>query len=99
MGRSVEPSSISSEDSPARRRGSASDAPPDLRVEKLLWKHGVGLIAGIDEAGRGAWAGPVVAAAVILPNDEYLTQTLLPGIQAVADEPIDFAGVRDSKPL
>ena len=28
-----------------------------------------GPVAGIDEAGRGPWAGPVVSAAVILPND------------------------------
>src|SRR5262245_17107473 len=36
-------------------------------VEKDLWKQGCTHIAGIDEAGRGALAGPVVAAAVILP--------------------------------
>jgi len=68
-------------------------------VESLLWRHGARLIAGIDEAGRGAWAGPVVAAAVILPNDESLISTLLPGIQAVAEEASEFAGVRDSKQL
>ncbi|MDX1613587.1 MAG: ribonuclease HII [Candidatus Promineifilaceae bacterium] len=33
-------------------------------------EHGVELVAGIDEAGRGAIAGPVVAAAVILPLDD-----------------------------
>jgi hypothetical protein len=36
-------------------------------VERALWKQGCTHIAGIDEAGRGALAGPVVAAAVILP--------------------------------
>jgi ribonuclease HII len=36
-------------------------------VEHELWKAGYSLIAGIDEAGRGALAGPVVAAAVIFP--------------------------------
>ncbi|PIE75432.1 hypothetical protein CSA17_07510, partial [bacterium DOLJORAL78_65_58] len=30
------------------------------------------LLAGVDEAGRGCWAGPVVAAAVILPDDADL---------------------------
>jgi ribonuclease HII len=35
------------------------------QVEEKLWKHGYTHIAGIDEAGRGALAGPVVAAAVI----------------------------------
>ncbi len=56
---------------------------PTLKYEKALWKKGVTLIAGIDEAGRGAWAGPVAAAAVILPNDPLVIRHL--------------AGVRDSK--
>ena len=38
-----------------------------LRFERELWKQGVQLIAGVDEAGIGPLAGPVVAAAVILP--------------------------------
>jgi ribonuclease HII len=45
---------------------------PDLLEEKLLISRGYKLIAGIDEAGRGALAGPVVAAAVILPRRGYL---------------------------
>ena len=40
-----------------------------FRYEKKLRAGGVGRIAGIDEAGRGALAGPVVAAAVILPEE------------------------------
>ncbi|MEX0621695.1 MAG: ribonuclease HII [Candidatus Woykebacteria bacterium] len=36
--------------------------------EKVLWQDGARQIAGIDEVGRGAWAGPVVAAAVIFPS-------------------------------
>lgn len=40
---------------------------PNLEIEKRLWKRGYHYVAGIDEVGRGAWAGPVVAAAVILP--------------------------------
>jgi len=39
----------------------------NLRFEKLLWAKGIPLVAGIDEAGRGPLAGPVVAAAVIVP--------------------------------
>jgi len=39
----------------------------DLRFERRLWKKGVSLVAGIDEAGRGPLAGPVVAAAAVLP--------------------------------
>jgi ribonuclease HII len=49
---------------------------PTLEFEKHLWKAGFTRIAGIDEAGRGAWAGPVVAAVVILPVDPSLTSTL-----------------------
>ncbi|MFH0912271.1 MAG: ribonuclease HII [Patescibacteria group bacterium] len=44
---------------------------PNLRVEKTLQKEGYLAIAGVDEAGRGAWAGPVVAAAVVLPHLKY----------------------------
>ena len=43
---------------------------PTLEFERDLWKQGLTRIAGIDEAGRGALAGPVAAAAVILPQDE-----------------------------
>ena len=42
--------------------------PPSLVEENGLSSQGYRLIAGIDEAGRGALAGPVVAAAVILPQ-------------------------------
>jgi ribonuclease HII len=43
---------------------------PSLDRERRLQRAGHSLIAGIDEAGRGAWAGPVVAAAVILNLSE-----------------------------
>ena len=42
---------------------------PHLEKEIALLRQGYRFIAGLDEAGRGAWAGPVVAAAVILPID------------------------------
>jgi ribonuclease HII len=59
---------------------------PTLTYEMRLWAEGYGHVAGLDEAGRGAWAGPVVAAAVILPpSDPHLSRHL--------------AGVRDSKQL
>jgi len=38
-----------------------------LNLEAALAAEGYGIIAGVDEAGRGAWAGPVVAGAVCLP--------------------------------
>lgn len=40
-----------------------------LATEREFWSRGVGAIAGVDEVGRGPLAGPVVAAAVILPPD------------------------------
>ncbi len=56
---------------------------PSLVYEEKLWDEGFTHVAGIDEAGRGAWAGPVCAAAVILPPDPHALQIL--------------SGVRDSK--
>lgn len=40
---------------------------PTLEYERAFWRDGFVCVAGVDEAGRGALAGPVVAAAVILP--------------------------------
>ncbi len=56
-----------------------------LAYERELWAEGR-VVAGLDEAGRGAWVGPVVAAAVILP----------PEPERVLDA---LAGVDDSKRL
>lgn len=44
--------------------------PPTLVWERLLLDRGHRTIAGVDEVGRGSWAGPVVAAAVVLPLHE-----------------------------
>lgn len=61
------------------------NAPPHLRHEQALWVNGALWVAGIDEAGRGALAGPVAAAAVVLPQIRSFTREL--------------AGVRDSKQM
>jgi ribonuclease HII len=42
---------------------------PDFTEERILWSRGYRHVAGIDEVGRGCLAGPVTAAAVILPPD------------------------------
>lgn len=60
-------------------------AAPTLEEEMALFEQGYSLVAGLDEAGRGCLAGPVVAAAVILPLDD--------------ETPQRFAGVQDSKQL
>ncbi|MEJ2290504.1 MAG: ribonuclease HII [Deinococcales bacterium] len=50
----------------------ASSAPaPSWALEAALWSRGYTPVAGVDEAGRGALAGPVVAAAVVLPPGEH----------------------------
>lgn len=58
---------------------------PDLSWETELWAQKINTIAGLDEAGRGAWAGPVTAAAVVLPCDPETIHYL--------------KGVKDSKQL
>ena len=49
---------------------------PTLEYESAFWQQGLMRVAGIDEAGRGAWAGPVTAAAVILPPDMNILAVL-----------------------
>lgn len=57
---------------------------PDLHLEHTLWTAGYRVVVGLDEAGRGALAGPVAVAAVALPPEQ----------------PADlWEGIRDSKQL
>jgi ribonuclease HII len=58
---------------------------PNLKYERVLWVGGTAPVAGVDEAGRGALAGPVYAAAAILPQDAGVAKKL--------------SGVRDSKQM
>ncbi|MCC7360478.1 MAG: ribonuclease HII [Anaerolineales bacterium] len=53
---------------------------PTLRYERRFARRGLPLVAGLDEVGRGAWAGPVVAAAVILPLDQPRLARALRGV-------------------
>src|SRR5690348_4194251 len=41
---------------------------PTLRVERRCWEAGDRVVCGIDEVGRGSWAGPVTVGAVIAPE-------------------------------
>lgn len=43
---------------------------PTLERERALWAKGFRVVAGLDEVGRGPIAGPVIAAAVVLPPDQ-----------------------------
>ncbi|HEX9012211.1 MAG TPA: ribonuclease HII [Anaerolineaceae bacterium] len=60
-------------------------ARPDLSFERPLWDAGLARVGGVDEAGRGAWAGPVAAGVVILPCTSGIADRL--------------EGVRDSKQM
>lgn len=42
---------------------------PGLRVERELWANGHDVVVGVDEVGRGSWAGPLTIAAVVVPKD------------------------------
>ncbi len=46
----------------------------DFSVESALWSQGLNMICGIDEVGRGCFAGPVVAGAVIFPQGAKLIE-------------------------
>src|SRR5882757_6493486 len=74
-------SSLLKSSQPSQDRQNASSGfksgnmPPRKRRYSLRWKferglrpEGVAVIAGVDEVGRGCWAGPVYAAAAILPD-------------------------------
>ena len=43
--------------------------PPNRQLEAELWESGCELVVGIDEVGRGAWAGPLAVGAAVLPRD------------------------------
>ncbi|MBN1440803.1 MAG: ribonuclease HII [Anaerolineales bacterium] len=59
---------------------------PTLSRERRLLRRGFLQVAGLDEAGRGAWAGPLAAGAVILPLNRPAARS-------------NLSGVRDSKQL
>ena len=43
--------------------------PPSLAMERQLWDEGHDVVVGVDEVGRGAWAGPLSVGAAVLPRD------------------------------
>ncbi len=63
---------------------------PDFEFEHAFWRAGIQCVAGVDEVGRGAIAGPLVAAAVVLPRCEGA---------ALHELRARLADVRDSKLL
>lgn len=67
-------------------RRSPNDLTASLHYERRLVEQGYQAVGGMDEAGRGPWAGPLVAAVVVLP----LANLILPQV---------LQGVRDSKQM
>lgn len=53
------------------RRSPSRRPAPGVRLERPYWDAGL-VVAGVDEVGRGAWAGPVTVGAVILPTDRRI---------------------------
>ena len=47
---------------------------PSLAVERELWAAGDEVIVGVDEVGRGAWAGPLAVGAAVLPQDRRVNK-------------------------
>jgi ribonuclease HII len=68
-----------------RASGRVPEAAPHL--ERLLWRVGIRHVAGVDEVGMGPLAGPVVAAAVVLPAETH--------VDGVADSKVLAPAVRE----
>ncbi len=64
-----------------------------IKIETAFWDNGINLIAGVDEVGRGALAGPMVVSAVII-NKEHLSN-----LQGLSLELHPYLEVKDSKLL
>ncbi len=45
---------------------------PNLAVERRLWEAGAEVVVGMDEVGRGAWAGPLTVGAAVVPRDRRI---------------------------
>ncbi len=67
---------------------------PNFSEEKKLWQQGFKYVVGLDEAGRGPLAGPVIAAAVTVRNFKFS----ISNFQSILNDPI-FKKIKDSKKL
>jgi ribonuclease HII len=47
---------------------------PSRRVEEALWAEGHRVVVGVDEVGRGAWAGPLSVGAAVIPTDRRVNK-------------------------
>ncbi|MGI9607105.1 MAG: ribonuclease HII [Acidimicrobiales bacterium] len=56
---------------PQLRRALRSSS-PGLRHERELWDRGIDVVVGMDEVGKGAWAGPLTVGAAVVPVDRRI---------------------------
>jgi ribonuclease HII len=61
---------------------------PGVTYESHLWEDGIDVVVGMDEVGRGAWAGPLTVGAVVIPQDRR--------IYKIRDSKLLTEGERDS---
>ena len=53
-------------------RSALKKSAPGLGEERALWDSGALIVVGVDEVGRGAWAGPLTVGAVVVPKDRRI---------------------------
>jgi ribonuclease HII len=57
---------------PAGKRKITKKIVPSRNFEKALWDAGAETVVGVDEVGRGSWAGPLVICAAVIPKDKRI---------------------------
>ncbi len=68
---------------------------PGTRNERDLWELGHDVVVGIDEVGRGAWAGPLTLGAVVIPKDRRLTKVRDSKMLTAAEREVMFDRIVD----
>ncbi len=53
-------------------RKALKSSSPGRRYEQACWDQGIECVAGVDEVGRGSWAGPLTVGAVVIPRDRRI---------------------------
>ena len=53
-------------------RKALKSSSPGLQEERGYWERGADIVVGLDEVGRGAWAGPLTIGAVVVPKDRRI---------------------------
>ncbi len=66
---------------------------PTFEIERLFWRKNYEYVLGLDEVGRGAFAGPIVAAGVVFPQNKKITKNLS-FLKEVNDSKILKANIR-----